>query len=634
MKKILYCLLASGLILFGCNRWETHMEDINEDPENMDELTVSDDFSWVTSSTVKFVLSNVPGGLVQITTTDGNIVFHKGYNYNSSVDYIINVTLPKYVSEVKINNVVIPILGSLVTYSFGSSKMGVMTDFSLSFDGTNDYVRINEDELIEEYPFTMAAWIKTSGFSDPNEDMVIMDQADPDKSNRYYGIYIGAGEGGKACIRARAGSSKTAVGTTVLTDDQWHFVVGVFSGKNNRKLYVDGVLEASDTRNVSFKESAEETVFGRWGDESPNSYFNGNIDDVQLWDVALSGSQITNYYNNSPTGNESGLVGFWNFNNGWGSTVYDQTSEENDGTIYGATWVSDAGGGNDNDGDGITNDLDDYPDDPNRAFNNFFPATGYGSLAFEDLWPGTGDYDFNDVVVDYQFKTVTNASNYVVEIFGSFVARASGATFQNGMGFEFPNSNVAGSDLNVSGSVLNVGFITTNSNGTEAGQSKNTVIVFDNFFEVIPNTGGETGVNTDPNGVFVSPDTVTITMTFTANTYTENDVYISNFNPFIFVNMVRSKEIHLADYAPTDLADTTFFGTSHDDSNPSAGRYYKTDGNLPWGINIYESFDYPQEKKEIIQAYLKFGSWASSSGASYPDWYQDNSGYRNTGFIY
>ncbi len=62
------------------------------------------------------------------------------------------------------------------------------------------------------------------------------------------------------------------------------------------------------------------------------------------------------------------------------------------------------GGGTDADGDGVPNDEDDYPNDGDRAFDNYYPANGPGTLAYEDLWPGKGDYDFNDLVLDYRFK--------------------------------------------------------------------------------------------------------------------------------------------------------------------------------------------------------------------------------------
>ena len=53
-------------------------------------------------------------------------------------------------------------------------------------------------------------------------------------------------------------------------------------------------------------------------------------------------SEIQQYMSSPPTGNEAGLVGYWNFNEGSGSTVNDLTSNGNNGTINGATWSTDA----------------------------------------------------------------------------------------------------------------------------------------------------------------------------------------------------------------------------------------------------------------------------------------------------
>ncbi len=203
------------------------------------------------------------------------------------------------------------------------------------------------------------------------------------------------------------------------------------------------------------------------------------MDNISVWEKALSSAEIANYMNNHPTGTENGLVGLWKCNTGSGNTLFDETSENNNGTIHGALWYSSSGGNNDSDGDGVNNDEDDYPSDPNRAYNNYFPASSYGSLAFEDLWPGRGDYDFNDLVVDYQFKTVTNASNFVKEIKAYFVVKAIGASLKNGFGFQFPNDNISFSDISVSGTQLDVGYVSTNSNGLESGQDLNTIIVFE-----------------------------------------------------------------------------------------------------------------------------------------------------------
>ena len=288
----------------------------------------------------------------------------------------------------------------------------------------------------------------------------------------------------------------------------------------------------------------------------------------------------------------------------------------------------------DTDGDGVPDVSDDYPSDPDRAFDNYYPATGYSTLAYEDLWPGKGDYDFNDLVLDFNFQMVTNASNKVIEIFGKFIIKAFGAGYENGFGFQLANDNVAQSDITVTGYDLQEGYITLNANGTEAGQSKPTIVVYDNSFNIMAHPGQGIGVNTTPSAPYITPDTVDITMDFTPDTYTLAQVDIPNFNPFIIVNQNRGVEVHLPDYDPTDLVDPVYFGTFEDDSDPLTGKYYKTQNDLPWAINIYESFDYPIEKIEIIATYMHFVEWAESGGTSYPDWYQDNPGYRNNANIY
>ncbi len=264
---------------------------------------------------------------------------------------------------------------------------------------------------------------------------------------------------------------------------------------------------------------------------------------------------------------------------------------------------------------------------------NHFPASGYGTLAFEDLWPGKGDYDFNDLVLDYQFEIITNTNNKVDRVKGTFIIKAFGATLENGFGFQL-SDNISANDLNVSGYSLTENFIRLSGNGTESRQTKPTIIVYDNAFNQMAHPGIGTGVNTEPSAPYVTPDTIHIVIDFPANKYSYNDLDISNFNPFLIVNLDRSMEVHLPDYPPTDLADISHFKTFADNTTPSAGIYYKTENNLPWAIHIYENFAYPSEKKDIMWSHLKFVEWASSGGTSFSDWYKDKAGYRNNSNIY
>ena len=265
--------------------------------------------------------------------------------------------------------------------------------------------------------------------------------------------------------------------------------------------------------------------------------------------------------------------------------------------------------------------------------SNLFPALGFGTLAFEDMWPGKGDYDFNDLVIDYQFEVNTNTSNMVESVVGTFIIRAIGASFENGFGFQL-DPNIASDDITVSGSSLKESIITLNANGTESGQDNTTIIVFDNAYQEMSHPGGGIGINTEESAPYVEPVTITINIEFNTLTYSFDDLNISDFNPFIFIDKDRTVEVHLADYLPTNKANQELFGTDSDDSDPGANKYYKTANNLPWAINIYESFDYPVEKQQIVWAYLHFAEWAESVGEFFPHWYKNSTGYRNPNLIY
>ena len=291
--------------------------------------------------------------------------------------------------------------------------------------------------------------------------------------------------------------------------------------------------------------------------------------------------------------------------------------------------------GNDEDGDGCTDDVDEYPSDPERCFDIYYPANGNGTLAYEDLWPSKGDYDFNDLVIEYRFKTVTNGTNHIVETFADFTVRAFGAGFENGFGFQFATDVISDEDiLSVVGTNLQEAYVTLAANGIEDGQSKPTIIVYDNSFNIMEHPGQGIGVNTEPWAPYVEPETINMYISYTQNKYSIAELDLPNFNPFIMVNKDRGLEVHLPNYEPTDLANEWKLGTWDDDSDESIPRYYKTSNNLPWAIHIPEPFEYPIEKQDIIWVHLKFAEWAESGGTMSQDWYKDISGYRNSALIY
>lgn len=281
----------------------------------------------------------------------------------------------------------------------------------------------------------------------------------------------------------------------------------------------------------------------------------------------------------------------------------------------------------DTDGDGVADESDDFPNDPNRAVLNNYT----GSLAYEDLWPAQGDHDFNDLVLDYDVDHILNASNEVINIDADWTIKAVGASFNNGFGFELDQLAPAAIS-SFTGYDIQENYINLSANGTESGQSTATMIVFDDVYNLISTNGGAY-INTEPGQNSVSPVTVSTAITFT-NPTSQASVGIPPYDAFLIVNGDRGREVHLPGKDPTDLADQALFNTLSDATNANNNFYYKTNNGLPWALNLSSTFAYPIETEPINDAYLNFSPWAVSGGVSKTDWFQDISGYRNASKIY
>lgn len=286
----------------------------------------------------------------------------------------------------------------------------------------------------------------------------------------------------------------------------------------------------------------------------------------------------------------------------------------------------------DSDNDGVADDVDLYPNDPDASGASYYPGENqFATIAFEDLWPYAGDYDLNDLVVGYSYRMVTNSVNKVVRIEAQFVTKAIGASRSNGFGVEL---DCAPSLVkSVAGNRLEEGYVNVASNGTEMGQGKATIVVFDNAFLTMKSIGGTKFVNTVSTEAYREADTLNVVVEFNG-AVDESQIGQAPFNPFMIIEGNRGQEVHLPDHTPTSLADANLFGVGADDTQPANGKYYKSEKNHPWALNVAGDFDYPQEKNDIVTAYNFFASWAQSGGVSNTDWFVNLAGYRNLAKVY
>lgn len=228
------------------------------------------------------------------------------------------------------------------------------------------------------------------------------------------------------------------------------------------------------------------------------------------------------------------------------------------------------------------------------------------TLAFEDLWPYSGDYDFNDLVISYNIQTILNAQNKVTQLKYNYTLESIGASYKNGFGLELEGVLPSAIE-SVTGQNLTEGFIQNNANGTEKSQSNAVIIFFDNAHINV-------GLSKTITIVFKTPITTAALGT-------------APFNPFLIINKDRTKEIHLPLKPTTNYPKTTTIATGPTVKDSDGN--FKTPSGLPWAINISGPFRAPKEKVLITDAYYHFAAWATSGGTIKTDWFLDKSGYRN-----
>lgn len=283
----------------------------------------------------------------------------------------------------------------------------------------------------------------------------------------------------------------------------------------------------------------------------------------------------------------------------------------------------------DTDKDGVQDYLDAYPTNPELSSIEFYPNENtYAGIAFEDMWPAMGDYDFNDLVLDFKYQLKKDANNKIVEMEAEFILKAVGGAYRNGLALSL---NCAPSAIkSVTGNKINQNVFTLNSNGTEAGMSNTVIPIFENAYDEfkVYNTGF---INTIKGNEVYEPKRIVVNIKFNTPQNIAN-LGTLPFNPFIVVNQDRGKEIHLPLKSPTTKANKEYFDTKNDNSKLSG--YYLTNKNMPWAILTSGSFEYPVEKAAINTGHLKFVDWAISKGRNNNDWYKNLSNYRNTKNIY
>ena len=304
---------------------------------SVDQFTGSNNDDFVVAG--KVVVSNLPAGLTVVMTRTSSTV----------LSVTISGTAASHAAANSISNLTFTFQNSAFTVNtasnvqnFNKSDLQITfldpyTAHSLSFDGVNDVVSIPGSASINLSQGTWEAWVNVSTLSHHNRILFKEDGS----GNSKYELYIldsSNGSGFHADVVSGLTRYSVTASSVTATTGTWYHVAATYDG-TDLKIYVNGTLRG--TTNVGSSIDANTGSLGIGGNltGTPSSLFEGNIDEVRIWNTVRTQTDIANNMNTELTGSESGLAAYYNCNEGSGTTLYDLTSNSNNGTLLnGVAW--------------------------------------------------------------------------------------------------------------------------------------------------------------------------------------------------------------------------------------------------------------------------------------------------------
>lgn len=199
----------------------------------------------------------------------------------------------------------------------------------MKFDGVDDLITVADDASLNfgtSGSFTLEGWVNTTDTGSFQRVLI-----KPVGGGQSYSLAI---NNGKAHVRFDDGATSggfSAESTASINDGTWHHIAGVFDNTGNTlKIFVDGQLATTTAVTTNPIQGTEALQIG--GHPSATQYFNGQLDDIRIWNTARSDADIQENYQQTLSGTQSGaLVAHYTFDD---ATASDAAGN-NDGALTG-----------------------------------------------------------------------------------------------------------------------------------------------------------------------------------------------------------------------------------------------------------------------------------------------------------
>jgi hypothetical protein len=242
--------------------------------------------------------------------------------------------------------------GTLTNMTPHTDWVGGKKGKALDFDGTDDFIALgNPSALNIVGQVTLSAWVNFNSFPTSNNCgggfyCGVIFEKGYDGSVEGYSLRYSSQGGSRLEMLSYSGvTTNNTFASITFPVNTWHHVVGLHNG-TQWKIYVDGVNVATTADNDgALSSTANASIGGAYISGTPSRFFPGKIDDVRVYNRALSDAEILALYSQNQTAINSsqqnrftdGLVGYWSFNGSdisWANNIaYDRSGRNNNAVI-------------------------------------------------------------------------------------------------------------------------------------------------------------------------------------------------------------------------------------------------------------------------------------------------------------
>jgi hypothetical protein len=212
----------------------------------------------------------------------------------------------------------------------------------MRFNGVNDYIEIGHSYPALNLPFSVSAWVYVDpGFTGAAPIFVTNDNAPI-----YHGFWFAVGatflqcEFGDGMGGSNPAYRRGKIVSIANVAGRWVHVSAVMKSTTDVDLYLNGInvggpLSGGSNSTMVSSYTTDKAKIGYFFSNGVTYLFKGAMDEVRLWNRALSQDEVRGGMCKKLTGNEPGLVGYWDFNETSGNIIFDKSATGYNGQFIG-----------------------------------------------------------------------------------------------------------------------------------------------------------------------------------------------------------------------------------------------------------------------------------------------------------